>query len=192
MQRERGESIEPPNHIDRRFESEDECSLLLPEYFKAPQAAPLLIKGLLIAACLVDEATKSDVALCFVVDATLPPISPVHLQRGKGFVGRIVIENGGRLVPTPEATTKTLGADWYSAMKSIGDDTKLGNSIQLVWSKIIVACDPADLKRLAVALLETKIEPGLNKRTSTAQSRETFGHLKNAAVDIADSLNDLV
>ena len=181
--------VEPPSHIDRRFEAFPE---LVPEYFRADEAAPHLARALLIAAALVDEATAGATRACYVRDATLPPISPVRQERGKGFVGRVVTLDDGLLRPAPPPSDTVFGTSWADTLRSVGLDVTLGNAIDTCWQRVVEAVDPRDLIRLADLVTEGRVKTGLARRRLSSADREVFQHLLNAFDDIRDDLAQYV
>lgn len=184
-QREENESIEPPSHVDKRFE---EFADLVPEYFRPEEAAPRFAQAIVIASALVAQPTKSTTIACFVRDATLPPVSPVRQVRGEGFVGRVVVLDQGQLRPTPSTNDRGLGVLWHEAIRSVGLDVSLSNAIDLAWKRVIQDVEPSDLIGLIDILLDEKVERGLNKRQLPPKERQAFAYLKNALEDLRDQL----
>ena len=184
-QREQGESIEPPNHVDKRFE---DFADLVPEYFRPEEAAPRFARAVVIAAALEAESTKSTAASCFVRDANLPPVSPVRQVRGKGYVGRVVVLDQGQLRPNPSINDRQLGRLWHEAIRSVGLDVTLSNAIDVAWDRVIQDVEPSELIALIDLMVEQKVDRGLNRRQLTLKEREAFAHMKNAFEDLRDQL----
>ncbi len=180
--------IEPPSHIDKRFENFVD---LVPDYVIPATAAVPFAQALLIAAALNSDATKGTVEGLFLRDATNPPIGPVRQVRGVGFVARVVTIDEGRLVPAPESTDRTLGKSWYDALRGIGLDTDLTNVIGSCWDVVLRAVETKSLIRLIDGIVELKIERGATKRRGVdANELMTYANLKNAFEDLRDDLTD--
>jgi hypothetical protein len=187
-QRREGVSIEPPNHIDARFES---FADLVPEYFRPEEAAPRLAKALLVASALAGVATKDAVEGCYVRDHTVPPVAPVRRVRGEGFVGRTIVEEEGRLRPEPAANDKRLGTEWQEAMRGVANDVALGHSVDTTWGHVIKAADTAALLALVDGLGKS-IDGALGNRRQTTAETDALAHMKNALDDIRDELRPFV
>lgn len=179
--------IEPPNHIDKRFEAFDE---IVPDYIEPSVAAPLFLKATLIGAALEAPATQEAVRSLYRRDATLPPVSPVRLERGVGYLGRSIAVDEGELVPAPPRTDRVLGTSLTEAVRAIGLDVGLRNVIAECWTKMLRAVDASQLLALLDDVLAPRIERGAQKRRVTTSDREMFGHLANAIVDLRDELSD--
>lgn len=184
-QRKDGVSIEPPNHIDKRFEQFKD---LVPEYFQPEEAAPRFARAVLIAAALEADTTKSSTVGCYLRDATLPPVSPVRQVRGEGFVGRVVVLDQGQLRPNPTDSDRQLGHTWHEAIRSVGLDVTLSNSIDVAWKRVIQDVEPSQLVALIDILIEQKVDRALGRRKLTLKEREAFAHMKNAFEDLRDEL----
>lgn len=181
--------IEPPNHIDKRFEAFDE---IVPDYVEPRVAAPLFLKAMLIGAALEGPGTQDAVRSLYRRDATLPPVSPVRQQRGVGYVGRSIALDQGELVPAPPGTDLPLGNSLAEAVRAIGLNIGLRNVIDECWTQVLQSVDASQLLTLLDDVLAPRIDRASQKRRVSASDREMFGHLANAVIDLQDELSDVV
>lgn len=177
--------IEPPNHVDKRFESLPD---LVPQYFKHEEAAPRFAQALLVHEALLDSKTVEAVAMLYVRDATLPPVSPVRLLRGTGYVARFIQLEEGELRPAPESTDRVVGASVYEAVRALGLDTALSNVIDVVWAQLIREVDAESLIDILDRKVVPRVDAGIKKRRSSQQEKTAYRHLQNAIDDIRDQL----
>lgn len=176
--------VEPPNHIDRRFESFDE---LVPEYFRPAATAKAFVKGMAIASALTSPKAADVTVALFVRDSTRLPMSPIRQERGKGFVTRRVTVENGQLRPAASGDA-VVGSKWFGALRSVGLDIGLQRSIDDCWTVVVESIDSATLTDVIQEKVASKIDRGSKARIVDPSDREALGHLRNAVEDLLDEL----
>ena len=186
--RKQGMPIEPPSHIDRRFEQLDDP---IPEYFEAPVAAERVVQGLVMATLLGDPKLTSRVSLCFVRDATLEPVSPIRRdKRRKEYVGRAVVLENGVIRPLPKKNDTPLGDTIPALVRNVGLNVGLQSAIALAWDVFYEKLPAKTMYRALDDLLAPNglLLLALRSRTISADTTDSVGYLINAAEDLRDQL----